>query len=316
MPPKKKREQVAQQDRGNKDGASGQPNPGHDNKPDVSSKKRKANVDSEQPAKAARRSARGTAKPQPSQSQLLKYLLSRDAEEQCRPSDEAEDIQSRGQIKTYSSSALNPFEELLCALILSRPISHRLGLRSIRTLLNEPYSFNSAKAVQDAGDEKRTQALYDARTQHKDKTAAQLGQLAETVLEKFTADGDDQGTQLGRALKEHKDDVDGAVDELKKEVKGLGATGIEIFLRRVQWRYPYIDNKTQDALKQLALPSDADKLREAIEQDWSKLETKHLAGDDEAARKQRAFVIILERATAAQLEGKIETMLGAAASSA
>ncbi|KAM3416375.1 hypothetical protein BST61_g7974 [Cercospora zeina] len=265
---------------------------------DTSSKKRKAKVESGQPVKASRRSARSTPKSRPSHSQLLNFLLSHDSKEQRRPSDEAEDIESRGEIKTYSSSVLNPFEELMCAMILSRPISHRLGLRSIRTILNEPYSFNSAAAIQSAGSEKVTQAFYDARTQHKDKTAAQLCQLAETVLMKFTAKGDDQGAQLGRVLKEHKRNVDEAVEELRTEVNGFGATGIEIFLRRVQWlegwnaHYPYIDSKTQQALEQLGLPSDADDLRDAVEQEWAALETKHLAGEDEAARKRRAFVVI------------------------
>ncbi|KAF2213985.1 hypothetical protein CERZMDRAFT_96014 [Cercospora zeae-maydis SCOH1-5] len=289
---------------------------------DTSSKKRKANVDSGQPAKASRRSARGTPESRPSRSQLLNYLLSHDAEEQCRPSDEAEDIESRGKIKTYSSSALTPFEELMCAMILSRPISHRLGLRSIRTILNEPYSFNSAAAVKSAGNEKVTQAFYDARTQHKDKTAAQLSQLAETVLTKFTAEGDDEGTQLGKVLTDHKGNVDEAVEELKTEVKGFGATGIEIFLRRVQWlagwdaRYPYIDSKTQQALEQLGLPSDADDLCDAVEQEWTKLETKHLNGEDEAGRKQRAFVVILERASTTLLESKLDAVSAAAAAPA
>ncbi|PIB00883.1 hypothetical protein CB0940_02143 [Cercospora beticola] len=320
MPPKKKSGASNQKEAsGHKDSATKQEkDPEQQN---TLSKKRKANTESEQPVKASRRSARGTPKPKPSHSQLLNYLLSHDAEAQCRPPDETEDIESRGKdIKTYSSSVLNPFEELTCAMILSRPISHRLGLRSIRTILNSPYSFNSALAIKNAGEEKVTQAFYDARTQHKDKTAAQLYELANTVLEKFTAaEGDEQGTQLGRVLKEHKGDVDEAVEELKKEIKGFGATGIEIFLRRVQWlegwdaRYPYVDSKTQKALEELGLPSDANDLRDAVEQEWKTLNTKHLAGEDEAGRKRRAFVVILERASTTLLESKVDDVSAAAA---
>ncbi|GIZ38644.1 hypothetical protein CKM354_000205500 [Cercospora kikuchii] len=319
MPPKKKGEASNQKDASDHEDSATKQEKDH-NSQDNSSKKRKANAESEQPVKASRRSARGTPKSKPSHSQLLNYLLSPDAEAQCRPSDEAEDIESRGEdIKTYSSSILNPFEELMCAMILSRPISHRLGLRSIRTILNSPYSFNSAKAIKSAGEEKVTQAFYDARTQHKDKTAAQLYELADTVLGKFAAEGDDEGTQLGKVLEQHKGDVDEAVEELKKEIKGFGATGIEILLRRVQWlegwdaRYPYVDSKTQKALEELGLPSDADDLRDAVEKEWTKLETKHLAGEDEAGRKRRAFVVILERASTTLLESKVDDVSEAAA---
>ncbi|PPJ57806.1 hypothetical protein CBER1_00154 [Cercospora berteroae] len=320
MPPKKKSEASSQMEASGHEERATEQEQDH-KQHDTSSKKRKANTGSETPVKASRRSARSTPKSQPSHSQLLNYLLSHDAEAQCRPPDETEDISSRGsEIKPYSSSVLNPFEELMCAMILSRPISHRLGLRSIRTILNSPYSFNSARAIKSAGNEKVTQAFYDARTQHKDKTAAQLFELADTVLEKFTAEeGDDEGTQFGRALEGHKGIVDEALEELKKEIKGFGATGIEIFLRRVQWlegwdaRYPYVDSKTQKALEELGLPSDAEDLRDAVEKEWTTLETKHLAGEDEAGRKRRAFVVILERASTTLLENKVDDVSAAAA---
>ena len=285
-------------------------------------KKRKAGADTEQSSKAARRSTRGAGKTT-SVNQLpttLNYMLSEDAQELCRPQDESEDVTSR-DFKTYSS-IMNPFEELLSALILSRPISHRLGIRSIRTVLNDPYSFNSAKAVRDAGEEKRTQALWDAKTQHKDKTAAQLGYLADVVWEKFTSNGDETGTQLAKVLEDNDHDVKQVLEQLKKEIKGFGDTGADIFLRRVQWiegwhrAFPFIDGKSQHALEELGLPSDAQELRQVIESHWSKLETKHLAGNDEAVQQRRAFVIVLERATGAQLEGKLDEMLKAAGSRA
>jgi hypothetical protein len=127
--------------------------------------KRKKSTPTDEPSKSARRSGRGTPKSTPSQLQLLNFLLSKPAEELCRPDDESDDINSRGDIKTYSGSVMNPFEELLSAVVLSRPISHRLGLRTIRTIFNDPYNFNSAKAAQEAGGEKVHQAIWDARTQ-------------------------------------------------------------------------------------------------------------------------------------------------------
>lgn len=130
----------------------------------ASNKRKKADT-SDEPQKAPRRSGRGASKSQGSQQQILNFLLSPDATELCRPDDEIEDVKGRGDIQTYSSQGFNPFEELLCAVILSRPISHRLGLRTIRTILNEPYKFSTPQAVIDAGSEKTRQALWDAHTQ-------------------------------------------------------------------------------------------------------------------------------------------------------
>lgn len=82
---------------------------------------------------------------------------------------------------SYPNSDLTAFQNLLCAILLSKPISHRLGLRSIETLLNKPYLFRTAQDLIDAGNEGRRAALWEARTQHKEKTAVQLGSLAEGI---------------------------------------------------------------------------------------------------------------------------------------
>jgi hypothetical protein len=212
---------------------------------------------------------------------------------------------------------MNPFEELLCAVILARPISHRLGLRSIRTILNDPYNFTNAKAVKNAGSKQHEKSLWDAKTQHKGKTAEQIGQIADVVLEKFTASGDKDGTQLQKGLDDHGGDVDEALDDLKDSIKGLGPTGTNIFLRRVQWLwsagYPYVDDRTSLSLRKLGLPEEAEDLVKALDQHWSKMRKKDLAGKDDAAKKRRAFVTVLERAIGADLEGKIDALLEATA---
>lgn len=278
-----------------------------------SDKKRKAPEEDAPPSKVQRRSRRAGSKP--SQEQLLNYLLSAEAEDLTRPDDEREDIEKRGKIATYSSAELSPFEELMCAIILSRPISHRLGLRTIRTVLNDPYNFTSAKAIKDAGSDKQHQALWDARTQHKDKTAQQLGGLADVVLEKFTSKEDSEGKELGRVLEEG--DMDEIQQALKSSIKGLGATGLDIFSRRVQWLwekiFPYIDGRTVDSLRRFDLPYEPKQLVDTINSHWKALNTKHISGKDEAQKKRRAFVLILERVTGADLEGKVETVLGHAA---
>ncbi|KAI7127304.1 hypothetical protein KC343_g16825 [Hortaea werneckii] len=282
-----------------------------------SGEKRKKTGASDEPAKAPRRSGRGAPKAQPSKQQLLNFLLSESASALCRPDDETEDMKNRGDIRTYSNSVLTPFEELTCAVILSRPISHRLGLRTIRTILNPPYNFTSAKAVQDAGSEKHIQAVWDARTQHKEKTAGEIGMIADVVLEKFTAEGDKEGIRLEKVRTECNKDVEKEREMLKSNIKGLGRTGLDIFFRRVQWQwdagYPFVDGKSAQSLYKLSLPDEGEELHKLIEQHWEKLETKQLAGEDEKAKKRRAFVIVLERATGADLEGKSEAVVEAAA---
>ena len=90
----------------------------------IGGKKRKAeNQVSKQESKNARRSARGFGAPKADPVKLVNFLLSEKALSLCRPKNEIEDIESRGEtISTYSSGTFTPFEELVSALILSRPI--------------------------------------------------------------------------------------------------------------------------------------------------------------------------------------------------
>lgn len=286
---------------------------------DKPTNKRKKATDPDEPQKAARRSGRGAPKAQPTQQQLLSYLLAKDAEELCLPDDEQAAIKEDGNLRTYSSGFLTPFEELLCAVILSRPISHRLGLRTIRTILNAPYNFTSAKAVQAAGSEKHHQALENAKTQHKAKTAEEIGQIADVVLAKFTAPDDKEGTDLLKVRDDCDRDVPRERKYLQDNIKGLGKTGLDIFFRRVQWLwtvgYPFVDDRTAQALHKLGLPDDGEELAKAIDEHWGKLDTKHISGVDDDVKKKRAFVLILERATGADLESKSEELVAAAATS-
>ena len=167
--------------------------------------KRKANTSNE-PSKVPRRSARGNPPATVDPIKILRFLLSPASLDICRPKDEIENIKERGaDIKTYSSSTFTPFEELVCAVVLSRPISHALGLRSIRTLFNEPYEYTTPKKFREAGKEGIIQALNVARTQHRQKTAEELNMLADAIIESL-GDGEDD-TSLERVRKEADYDV-------------------------------------------------------------------------------------------------------------
>lgn len=267
----------------------------------------------------SRKSSRNSAQaPLPSQLQLLNYLLSASSADLCRPVDETSALEENSSLTTYSSSLLSPFEELVCAVVLSRPISHRLGLRSIRTLLSPPYAFTTPKAIADAGRPKVLQAMHDARTQHKDKTAEQISLIAEVVIEKFAADSSD--TSLEKFRESRHWDIER--DLLQQSIKGLGKTGLDIFCRRTQWRFeeffPFVDERTARGVEKLGLglPKTAVELFKVLEGYWGQLDTEDIAGDDEETRKRRAFVIICERATGADLEGRSDEVLEAAAAAA
>lgn len=172
-------------------------------------------------------------------------------------------------LRTYRSPDLTPFEQLLCAVLLSKPISHTLGLRSIRTVLSPPYSFGTPKALDEAGNEGRREALWEARTQHKEKTAEQLGSLVEGVRKLTETDDEDRAIQLAALLEHakaangHREAVDTVRDIITQNIKGVGPTGADIFLRQVQrhkgWEcvFPFADHRALDVAARLGLLTDS-----------------------------------------------------------
>lgn len=278
----------------------------------ASSKKRKAETTT-QPNKAPRRSPRSGANATTDPVEVLNYLLSPSSLDFCRPKDEIEDLKARGQdIRTYSTSYFTPFEELLCATILSRPIGHMLGFRSIRTIFNPPYEFTTPKKIREAGNAGCREALDEARTQHRQKTAEELVLLAGAVIE-YLGTGEDDVT-LDRVREESGHDTSRERAMLKEHVKGLGKTGLDIFGRRIQavWSefYPFVDEKTSTAVQKLGLPGSADSLKELMENHWKELEVEDIVAQDAEEKKRKAFVRILEWAVGADLEHNIESMKG------
>ncbi|KAL8763553.1 MAG: hypothetical protein Q9184_000679 [Pyrenodesmia sp. 2 TL-2023] len=289
--------------------------------------KRKAKT-TEAPSKASRRSVRGAPQSQPDPIKLLQYLISPASLDLCRPKDEIEDLKNRdSDLRTYSSSTFTPFEELMCAVILSRPISHALGLRSIRTLFNEPYEFTTPKKIRSAGFDGVRKALDEARTQHRQKTAQELVLLADAVVEHL-GDGEDD-VSLDRVRRECDDEWDKVpircdlVNDnekamLKKHVKGLGKTGLDIFARRIQaaWPniYPFADQRTLSGLRKIGLPDSAENLKKLLDEHWTELDVKGLEGGGDE-KKRRAFVRVLERAVGVDLEGNADAVRAEAAPS-
>jgi hypothetical protein len=280
------------------------------------SKKRKAPPTTTIASNKFRRSARGAPTTPIDTVKLLNYLLSPTSLSLCRPRDETEDLKTRGaNARAYSTSTFTPFEELVCALILSRPIGHMLGLRSIRTIFNEPYDFTTAKKIHEAGYEGVREALDAARTQHRQKTAEEIVGMASMVVKDPEMDEDDLGMYGLREACNKNAEEEGKM--LKSNVKGLGKTGLDIFGRRIQgvWEewYPFLDERTRKAVEGLGLLGGAEELRKMMEEKWEELETGDIEAQNEAEKKRKAFVTILERAVGADLEGNIEALRAQAA---
>ena len=272
-----------------------------------SSRKRKAQDDTtKRPSKASRRSSRSGPVAPVDPLKLINYLLSPDSLPLCSPRDEFSDIESRGQaIRTYTTNPFTPFEELVCALVLSRPIGHMLGLRSIRTLFNDPHNLSTPRAIKNAGKDGCRAVLDEARTQHRQKTAEELVLLADAATA-FLGDGeDDQSLEKLREACEH--DAEKERNMLKKHVKGMAKTGTDIFGRRIQgaWEewYPFADDRTLKAIENLGLTGGAEGLVKTIAENWGEIQKQDILGKDEKEKKRNVFVMLLERAVGAELEG-------------
>ncbi|MCJ1455958.1 hypothetical protein MMC28_006315 [Mycoblastus sanguinarius] len=326
MPPKKPPKGATPETTNNQ---SASPQSPQDSKPSMKNSSDKANPPASVPTnskkrKAApkepltttknpRRSARSTRNPT-SQRKLLTYLLSPTSLPLSRPPDETKSLSSLPpDTLTYSSPNLTPFAELVSATILSRPIGHTLGLRSIRTLFNAPYNFTSPRAILAAGKEGVREALEVARTQHRQKTAEELVLLARAVAERLGDGEEDVG--LERVRRECGGDVEREREMIRGNVKGLGKTGLDIFGRRIQarWKefYPFVDERTGKSLEGLGLPGSGEGLRGLLEECSGELDVGDL-GEGEEERKRRAFVRISERAVGADLEGNGEKILNEA----
>ena len=316
MPPKKSLDPAVSSAKsktgatGNDDSSATQQKPSASkNNAKSASKKRKAQDNiATSSVKTARRSARGQPSAPVDQVKLVKYLLSPESLNLCRPEDEIKDVKSRGSdIRTYSTGSFTPFEELVCALILSRPIGHMLGLRSIRTIFNDPHNLNTPTAIKAAGYDGCRAALDQARTQHRQKTAEELVLLAEAVEEHLGKDGDD--VMLQKLQDECHRDSKHIRAEIQKHVKGLAKTGLDIFARRIQgaWDgfFPFTDDKTLQALEHLGFERPQDGPVDLLGQNWGQIEKASFRGDD-AQKRREAFVKVLERAVGAELEGNVD----------
>ena len=253
------------------------------------------------PSKKTREAPSKSSKTSSREVEIIKFLLSPTALSLRQNSKTDTSSTGSRSHRDYFSPDLKPFENLVCAVILSRPISHVLGQRTIKTVLNEPWNWNTAQPILEAGKEndegktERVEAMENARTQHRQKTALELGALAETVVNDGWDDDGRSGSLEG--LLKMSGGKESELRKLLKKIKGIGDTAVDIFVRKVQrcegweglgW---FVDSKTEEALMEVGLPGDGESVRKLVEESGSKN-----VRDD--------FAIVLERALGIYLEGK------------
>lgn len=99
----------------------------------------------------------------------------------------------------------------------------------------------------------------------------------------------------------------------------MGPTGLDIFGRRIQgqWEewYPFMDRRTSTALEQFDLPGDPVELKKFLDKHWKEVDSENVLGENEEQKKRKLFVMLLERAVGADLEGNLGAVLEGVGSS-
>ena len=149
--------------------------------------------------------------------------------------------------------------------------------------------------------------MWEARTQHKEKTAGQLGDVIDGIRELCGEKDDDKELDHLEGLRDEVKDI-GSPQEVQEAlvkklttIKGIGPGVASIFLRRIQgdWEeaYPYADDRCLGAARQFGLIEEKD-------------------GPDVLAEKvgkdRQKFVRVLDTLIGIQLEKKMEEALKAA----
>lgn len=239
-----------------------------------------------------------------SPTQILRYLLSEAGLEASRSEMENQHARALSPCITTYSQLLTPYEELLCAIILSRAIPRDLGLQIIRTVLNAPYHFSTSVAIKIAGPDKVRQALRSACPQHTGKIADEVHILADAIS------NNNWHNDLAKLRRLGKGSVEAEREVLRRSIKGMGKTGLDLFYRRVQWQwdeiFPYINERTLASLEKLGLPKRPESLLKMIEVRWAELGIEDLDEFSSEEQWKRAFVMLLERAVGADWEKKIQ----------
>ncbi|MEU1595366.1 endonuclease [Streptomyces sp. NPDC005708] len=144
---------------------------------------------------------------------------------------------------------------LLMAVLLSARIRGSIALATVRAL--HEAGLRDPRRMAGADWQERVDALgRGGYRRYDERTATQLGDGAELLLERWAGDL--------RHLREEADGDVSALRRLLQEIPGIGPAGADIFLREVQRVWPevapYLDDKALSGAERLGLPKDPEKL--------------------------------------------------------
>lgn len=145
--------------------------------------------------------------------------------------------------------------------------------------------------------------MWEARTQHKEKTAAQLGDVVDGIRELCGEKDDEKQLDHLQGLREQVKDL-GSAEEVQQAlvdrlttIKGIGPGVASIFLRRIQadWPevFPYADDRCLTAGRAFGLISEKEGAEELADKVGGKQE-------------RRKFVRVLDTLIGIELEKKLE----------
>ncbi|WP_240134691.1 endonuclease [Streptomyces sp. MUM 178J] len=147
------------------------------------------------------------------------------------------------------------YQLLVLAGLLSARIRATTAVAAARALFAA--GMRTPRAMAEASRQQRVDALGEGGYRHYDeRTAAQLGEGAELLLESYGGDL--------RRLRAQADGDPVALRGLLRRTPGIGPAGVSIFLREAQGVWsdlaPYLDGKALDGAERLGLPRDPEAL--------------------------------------------------------
>jgi endonuclease III len=142
------------------------------------------------------------------------------------------------------------FGLLVFALLASTRIRASLAVAGTRALLDAGWT--TAEKMRASTWEQRARTLNESGyARYDERTASQLGEACALLLDRY--DGD------LRQLRSAAEQDPAREKELLQEVKGIGPTGADVFLREAQAAWPelrpYVDQRARDAAMELGLPT-------------------------------------------------------------
>lgn len=159
---------------------------------------------------------------------------------------------------------------LLNATLSSTRISHQLAAKTVRTVVEAGYA--NLETLEKSTWQQRTEVLTEGGyTHYREKTATQLGELAELIRSEYDGDLNNLLAQTKEAAGSDNSKVRDEVRNRMKKIKGVGNVAVDVFCDTAQsfWHElaPFLDPRSQKTGAELGLPTNIEELFEAVGRD-------------------------------------------------